>query len=341
MKASSILVIFIALAFANAQQLSDKARQLGLNQTWSAPFPTSPLLDDSAATYINTNWHNPNNYFYGTTDVSYVPDPITTTNNSANNNISSQVLQIKYNKGSYSPTGTKSSSASVGGAEFYSTPFRNNSYDSVLLRYDLAFDKDFDWVLGGKLPGLFGGPPGQGCSGGDKATGSNCFSVRLMWREAGSGEAYAYIPNSDATCSLPLVMCNDQYGTTFSRGLLQLKKGQWTKLELYIKINDPSKSNGILQVWQDDSLLISQTSLQYRTSNAVAISSLMFSTFFGGGTANYATPQDTYSYYRNVEYSVGLPVTLTPQQSSASNLARLSFTLLLTGFITLLYLFSL
>ncbi|KAI9025032.1 hypothetical protein CLU79DRAFT_745921 [Phycomyces nitens] len=326
MKLLSIFTVSAALVLANAQQLSDKAKQLGLNQTWSAPFPTSPLLDDSAATFINTNWHNPNNYFYGTPDVSYVPDPIA--------NSSSQVLQIKYSKGSYSPTGTKSNNAATGGAEFYSTPFRNNSYDSVLLRYDLAFDKNFDWVLGGKLPGLFGGPPGQGCSGGDKATGSNCFSVRLMWREAGSGEAYAYIPNSESTCSLPLVMCNDQYGTTFSRGLLQMKKGQWTKLELYIKVNDPSKSNGILQVWQDDSLLISQTSLQYRTSNAVAISSLMFSTFFGGGTASYATPQDAYSYYRNVEYSVGLPVTLTPQ-SSGSAIAPISSSLLLSMFIFL------
>ncbi|KAI7870956.1 hypothetical protein BDF14DRAFT_1713370, partial [Spinellus fusiger] len=237
--------------------------------------------DGPVSAFIRSEWHNPSSYFYGASNLVSQKDPI--------NASTTPTLQVLYSKGSYSPIGTKSENGIQGGAEFYSQPFGNQSFDSVLLRYDIAFDAGFDWVLGGKLPGIFGGRPGDGCSGGEQAIGSNCFSVRLMWREQGAGEAYVYLPTSKTLCQQPLVTCNSRYGTSISRGLVQLKKFQWSTVEMYVKLNDGSQSNGILQVWQDGSLVISQTSLQYRTSNAIAVSSLMFSTFFGGGSAQYAT----------------------------------------------------
>jgi len=57
---------------------------------------------------------------------------------------------------------------------------------NVTLTYDVFFPVDFDWVLAGKLPGLYGGR--EGCSGGDDA--QDCFSTRLMWRKDGFGELY-------------------------------------------------------------------------------------------------------------------------------------------------------
>ncbi|KAG0163425.1 hypothetical protein DFQ30_000185 [Apophysomyces sp. BC1015] len=285
-------------------------------------MPSGGLSGSDASNYVNKDWSNPLNYFYGASDVSFVPDPIT-------NNASSTAMKVLYASGSYAPAGTKSNSGSLGGTEFYSTPFGNQSYDSALLRYDLAFDDNFPWVQGGKLPGIFGGAPGQGCSGGDKATGSNCFSVRLMWREAGAGEAYAYVPSEQSLCSQPLVMCNSDYGITISRGLINFTKKKWTKLEIYIKINDASQSNGVLQVWQDDSLRIHQTALRYRSTNAVAVSSVMFSTFFGGGSPSYATPVDTFTYYQNIEYSVGEAVTLS--ESSSSHITITYSTWLMAG----------
>jgi hypothetical protein len=44
------------------------------------------------------------------------------------------------------------------------------------MAYKIFFPSDFDFVKGGKLPGLFGGRPG--CSGGD--AGKDCFSTRFM-----------------------------------------------------------------------------------------------------------------------------------------------------------------
>lgn len=161
--------------------------------------------------YLTDQWNLAISYMYGENDVKFVSDPIS-------NNASDTVMEVLYAAGSYAPSGAKSNSGSTGGTEFYTTPDSNNaSYDSMLLRYDLAFASNFDWVLGGKLPGLFGGinfinpihctclviyaffslslsplgPPGKGCSGGNKADGSNCFSTRIMWRQGGMCTLFA------------------------------------------------------------------------------------------------------------------------------------------------------
>lgn len=58
----------------------------------------------------------------------------------------------------------------------------------ALLTYEVAFSSQFDWVKGGKLPGLWaGGKNGSVCSGGSESDGA-CFSARLMWRANGTGE---------------------------------------------------------------------------------------------------------------------------------------------------------
>ena len=58
----------------------------------------------------------------------------------------------------------------------------------------LMFGSEFDFVKGGKLPGLYGG--GTSCSGG--AESERCFSTRFMWRRDGDGEVYGYLPNQQA-----------------------------------------------------------------------------------------------------------------------------------------------
>lgn len=94
---------------------------------------------------------------------------------------SSSVLQLLYPANSINP-GTKPQ----GGAEFYATPLAMQNANNVSLEYSIFFPLDYDWVLGGKLPGLYGGH--TGCSGGNNAL--TCFSTRLMWRQQGMGELY-------------------------------------------------------------------------------------------------------------------------------------------------------
>lgn len=94
---------------------------------------------------------------------------------------SSSALQLFYPENSINP-GTKPQ----GGAEFYATPIPMHNANNVSLEYSVFFPVDYDWVQGGKLPGLYGGH--TGCSGGNNAL--TCFSTRLMWRQGGVGELY-------------------------------------------------------------------------------------------------------------------------------------------------------
>ena len=71
-------------------------------------------------------------------------------------------MQILYPKGSNAP-----SNSPQGGTEFYAHPLDITLAQNVSLQYSIYFSGDFDFVKGGKLPGLYGGH--KGCSGGNSA----------------------------------------------------------------------------------------------------------------------------------------------------------------------------
>ena len=56
---------------------------------------------------------------------------------------------------------------------------------TVTLAYDVFVPASFEYVQGGKLPGLYGGR--EECSGGDEA--ADCWSARFMWRTDVSASA--------------------------------------------------------------------------------------------------------------------------------------------------------
>lgn len=97
----------------------------------------------------------------------------------------STMLQLFYPKDSINP-----SRWPQGGSQFYASPLDLSQARNVTFEYKVFFPGDFEWVKGGKLPGLYGGR--TGCSGGDPAL--DCFSTRLMWRAGGAGELYLVRP---------------------------------------------------------------------------------------------------------------------------------------------------
>lgn len=94
-------------------------------------------------------------------------------------------------------------------------------------------------------------------------------------------------------------------------------------MDIYIKLNTGSNTNGILQVWQDGSLMINQQHVQFRSSDAVGMSSTMFSTFFGGGSADYATTINTSTYFKNYQFSTG--DTADPTQGNSASISHISY----------------
>ena len=103
------------------------------------------------------------------------------TSNTSSDDNSTSILQLFFPQNSIDPARKP-----IGGAEFYASPLDISSAQNVSLRYRVFFPEDFDFVLAGKMPGLYAGH--RGCSGGNAAL--DCFSTRLMWRKEGAGELY-------------------------------------------------------------------------------------------------------------------------------------------------------
>ena len=81
----------------------------------------------------------------------------------------------------------------AGGAQF-KVPLPG-SYETLTISYRVRFGEGFDFVKGGKLPGLCGG---ECNTGGDVPDGTDGFSARLMWRVDGSVMQYMYMPDQQS-----------------------------------------------------------------------------------------------------------------------------------------------
>lgn len=185
----TILTTFTAVAWS--QQIADAttlASLYSLTTSTSIPFPTATLSNSDAQSFIKKGWSlSKGKIQQGGGNIAFVADPFSNKSAPASTaNLTGPVLQVKY------PAGQVGSEAS--GMQLFSlwNTTDGSTFQSMLLTYEVAFDADFDFVKGGKLPGLRGGPDPDGCSGGSAANGSNCFSSRLMWRKAAAGEGTSY-----------------------------------------------------------------------------------------------------------------------------------------------------
>ncbi|MGQ4879551.1 polysaccharide lyase [Billgrantia sp. LNSP4103-1] len=184
-------------------------------------------------------------------------------------------LRVLYPKDSSSPSDADEDGIPRGGLGFYTEEKHLQGADRVCLHYRLRFEANFDFVKGGKLPGLYGG---EAPSGGEEVTGENGYSMRLMWREDGQGELYAYLV--------------DREGESIGRGSWSFPTGRWVTVEQELILNDPDERDGIFRVWIDGWPVLEQRNLVYRTTEELGIDGLMFSTFFGGTGEEWRTPRD-------------------------------------------------
>ncbi|KAJ3805867.1 hypothetical protein F5876DRAFT_81302 [Lentinula aff. lateritia] len=167
-------------------------------------------------------------------------------------------LQILYPENSIDPARKPQ-----GGAEFYAAPLELKDAKNVTLEYGVFFPQDFDWVLGGKLPGLYGGR--QGCSGGDAAV--DCFSTRLMWRKDGLGELYLYAPKdkqTDSLCNDPKSVCDADYGLSIGRGSFVFAPGSWTHVRQTVTLNTPGQQDGCFTLEVNGNTVIDRNDVYYR-----------------------------------------------------------------------------
>ncbi|MDO3382041.1 polysaccharide lyase [Gilvimarinus algae] len=174
-------------------------------------------------------------------------------------------------------------------------------YTGLTLEYCLKFKEGFDFVKGGKLPGLMGGEDSWSRSGGQQPDGSNGWTLRYMWREQGKAVIYAYLPPSP----------NGRYGNKTWGQDLPLGKsfvpGQWHCLKQRVVVNDIGRENGELHVWFDGEKVLTLSDITYRLADTPAgkIGGILVSTFHGGNTQEWAPAHDSHLLLNNFAISRG------------------------------------
>ncbi|KAI1292711.1 hypothetical protein EDD11_008601 [Mortierella claussenii] len=117
-------------------------------------------------------------------------------------------------------------------ASFISTPLPKVAFSGpksryIRLEYQMFFQPGFQWVKGGKLPGiLIGNESGcnAGCSGGGSA--ERCISTRMMWRADGGGELYLYAAKSVYFPKEPPETCKRSLDKRSPEALFRLEQRQ-------------------------------------------------------------------------------------------------------------------
>ncbi|KAH7098114.1 hypothetical protein BKA62DRAFT_403666 [Auriculariales sp. MPI-PUGE-AT-0066] len=230
--------------------------------------------------------------------------------------------QASYPQGSFKPSGP-----APGGFGFYFGGPKNFSFenaDEILVSYAVYFPDNFDWWLGGKLPGPFGGTSQQqarACSGGRQEDRDKCFSMRLMWREHGDGEIYLYAPktvqNNVSAERLAGTVFEDDFGISVARGAFQFTAGAWTTVAQRVRLNDIGQTNGEIELWTNGKSVIHATGLEIRVHPETTFRGVHAQTFFGGNTSDWATPVDQKTYFAHFSGAV-VPQGASPADGQAA-----------------------
>jgi Polysaccharide lyase 14 len=187
------------------------------------------------------------------------------------------------------PRGGVSSNPS--GAQWKMTLSRR---DELSCAYHVRFASDFDFVLGGKLPGLAGGAAN---TGGDKPNGRDGWSARMMWRERGEVVQYVYHVDQPT-----------EFGEDFRwnlGGQRVFTPGTWHRVEHRVVINTPGQKNGIVQGWFDGQLALDRRNVRFRDVDTFAVDAFYFSTFFGGSDPTWAPSKDEHVDFDQFMVGIG------------------------------------
>ncbi len=163
-----------------------------------------------------------------------------------------------------------------------------------MLEFEVFFDKDFEWVQGGKMHGFISGNPdtdSTGCAPQPK----NGWSFRLMWVKKGTIILYIYDQSriqSKEKCGV---------GTYSSPNVLV--KDRWLNIKMYMKLNSKGdKSDGVARLYIDNKLILQRNDIKFRgVDTGATIDYIIFSTFYGGSDTSWSPSKTTYAYYRGAK----------------------------------------
>jgi hypothetical protein len=189
-----------------------------------------------------------------------------------------QVLRVALARGSIDPGSMRRRGLPASGTGFKAAVIAGGA-DAAQLRYRLRFAPGFDFVRGGKLPGLYAG---SGPSGGRVPDGRDGCSFRLMWREQGHGEVYAYLPGLQ------------RHGLSLLRGRFGFVPGRWHEVRQEVVLNTPGCADGRVSLWLDGTWAGTAEGLHMRDDGSLRLDGVFVDLFFGGNDDSWAARHDTH-----------------------------------------------
>lgn len=177
-------------------------------------------------------------------------------------------MSVELPKGSAAPT---SSVVPKGGISFPWQPRALKDKSTVCLSYQILLPSDFDFNLGGALPGLIGQA--------DQST--DRFLVRLGWQQGGG----ISVTNFVTLDGKKFRQVADGEGATIPRG-------RWVQLDQEVVLNGADQENGILRVWVDGSLVIDKADFAYRVKPDISLAGVAADLFYSGEDISARAPAD-------------------------------------------------
>jgi hypothetical protein len=167
----------------------------------------------------------------------------------------------------------------------HSIPLGEQNPECTLV-YNVKFDEGFDFARGGKLHGL---GPASPVTGG-KDVHPEGWSARVMFGENGEARTYLYNQNQKGKYG------QGKVGQTF-----RFEPGRYHTVALHVKINNSEGADGFAHIYVDGKLVVAHDDVRFRgvDGDDTEISQLLFSTFHGGSSPDWA-PKDEEGNYRTI-----------------------------------------
>lgn len=185
--------------------------------------------------------------------------------------------------------------------------------DDIYFRYYLRFADDWHPLIdGGKLPGPAGTYDRAGW-GGRRSDGTNGWSARGHFGIQASRLTPIgfYVYHADQPT---------QYGDIWvwdKRNLGHLLNNRWYCVEHHVKLNTPTRRDGVLRAWIDGQLAFAKADVRFRDLETLKIETIWLNVYHGG-TAVAAS--DHHLYIDNVVIARSYIGPMKARESSASTL---------------------
>ncbi len=181
------------------------------------------------------------------------------------------------------------------GSKVVTVPVPLAGANEVWMSYRVLFEDGFQFVKGGKLPGLAGGTYPTGGDFDD-----NGFSARLMWRENGTLSVYAYHHDRPEKWGEDLFLVNED-GSRW-----QAPVGQWLTIRERVKVNSTGESaDGEVEVWVNGERKLFKGGLRWRMNTSYSVDRFLYSAFYGGSDPTWAPTTTTYARFDDFKVATG------------------------------------